>query len=756
MKSEGCRRAHISIGLAVLLVLTSGCGGNPAATARAFILSGDQYVARGNVRAASLEYRNALEHQPDAADTHYKLALAYQQLGEHDKALAAFARVTELDGRNTDAHLRVSSAMLARRRFDEAERLAQRVLTLEPRNVRALITSASALDGLKRQSAASKRLDEALAIDPRSSLAHLTRGLWHVRDGRIARGREALANAVEYDPTSADAWTALGTLHWRSGQHREAEQALTRALDVSVEKLNGHRMLASFFVAIGRAPDAESHLRAAAERGPRDRLVLADYYLRTRQQPKAEPILAALLTDKTVQAEARLRRAVLAQSAGRETDAQAELDAAMGDASVEARARVVKSGWLVDKGDLHGALQNAERAAALQPRWPDAHYVVGMIRFARAEWEDAERAFKRARDFAATPAVVDVQLARVALAKGDAMSALRRAEQAANSAPTAFTHSLVARTARLAGDLGRARTVVTNARRTWKDSADLETELGYVELAARRPGDARRAFERVLRLTPKSTATQYGLVTAYIADGRVAVARTAMAEWRTAAPDDVPLGVLSARLDMAEGHLGAAEGTLRRLVQRRSHSAEAAEALAELHLITGKQAEAIEQYERVVTLRVRSTNAWTKLGILKWEIGDTAGARAAYEHAVDIDRNAGVAANNLAWLLAADGRVDDAVEWARRAEAALPGVAEALDTLGWMYHLSGRSDKAIPLLASARDKTPRNPTYHHHLGAAYLRAGRTAEARSALHQALQISNAFEGAEDARQALAVIR
>jgi len=93
-----------------------------------------------------------------------------------------------------------------------------------------------------------------------------------------------------------------------------------------------------------------------------------------------------------------------------------------------------------------------------------------------------------------------------------------------------------------------------------------------------------------------------------------------------------------------------------------------------------------------------------------------------------------------------------AVSAAEGAERALHGLPQALDTLGWMYHLTGRTTDAITYLTAARDKTPANPIYHYHLGAAYLSAGSTKEGRSSLAKALQISTSFDGAEDARRLL----
>ena len=58
------------------------------------------------------------------------------------------------------------------------------------------------------------------------------------------------------------------------------------------------------------------------------------------------------------------------------------------------------------------------------------------------------------------------------------------------------------------------------------------------------------------------------------------------------------------------------------------------------------------------------------------------GARLAYERALALDRTAAVAANNLAWLDAAEGDLARAVERAERAAAGAPEAAQVLDTLG--------------------------------------------------------------------------
>jgi tetratricopeptide (TPR) repeat protein len=107
--------------------------------------------------------------------------------------------------------------------------------------------------------------------------------------------------------------------------------------------------------------------------------------------------------------------------------------------------------------------------------------------------------------------------------------------------------------------------------------------------------------------------------------------------------------------------------------------------------------------------------------MLKEESGDRAAARSAYERALALNPNDGVAANNLAWLYAGAGQTKSALRLAERARAALGDAPEALDTLGWMYHLTGASSQAIPLLKAAYDKRPGHAVYQEHLKAASAR-----------------------------------
>lgn len=637
----------------LLAVGATACRQDPAATAAAFVASGDRYVEKQQYREAILEYRNALEHQPDAAAVHSKLARAHDAAGEPDKALAALAKVAALDETDVHANLRVSQALLAAGRFEEARELGERVLRQDAQHVDALTVVASALAATGQANAADQMLRRAFEIDPRSLAAHLAKASWQLRDRKLADARATLRSLVGLHPNAADAWLALGSLEWQAGAFDDAEAPLRKALDLTNNKTGLHRILASYYIAAGKAPEAETHLKVVAQEGAADRLRLAEYYMAAQRADDAERELGALLEKKKVGPVARLRRAQLRYAQGRKPEADADLAVALQDADVEPDARLLKSRVLLVDGQPDQALAEARTVAEAQPTRADASYAVAMAAARKADWALAIEWLERTRTLTEQPAAVDVQLARVALAAGRPPDAVRYARRAAQDVPGPETHALLARTLRAAGDLDGAATSLANSRRRWPDAVMLDLEAGSLELQKEQPRAAVRAFERAVR----GAAGDPGVV--------------------------------------------------------------------------------------------------TMLGMVKQGEGDDKGARAAYERALERDPRSGVAANNLAWIYAESGLLEEALDLATRATEALNGAPQAVDTLGWVHYRAGRHEDAMRAFRTALDKQPDNPTYHYHLGAAYLRAGRKDEARASLQQALRISTSFDGADAARKMLSEV-
>ena len=706
-----------------LALATAACARDPQQKAAAFVASGDKYVARGQFRQAQIEYRNALEYTPRDVATELKLAQAYEKTKDYANAYRAYLRVVQLDGHHAGAHAWLAEFLLQAGKFDDAKRHASAMLDASPKDVHALILLASAEAALRDRDAALKWVQQALIVDPSSATAHTMLGALEMSAGDRNRARTAFAKATELAPASADAWVALAQFHITAGELDAAERALLRALDVAKDKTGVHRMLGMFYVGVGRAAEAEPHLKAVAETGATGRVLLADYYAALNRREDALAVLDHVVSDSSADAatvaRAHLRRAAVWHAGADHAKAHAEIAPLLTDEAVGADANALDAQLIMrENGSLDTALERAREAVRKQPNDAGLQFVQATVYRARGELAEAETSLRRAHDLAPQATQIEMELARVALARRDYRAAIERAERIAAAAPSVETIALLAQAHRAAGGLAKARSVVDAALKRQPSAASLYLERGDIELTARRADAAREAFERALTAGADAARARRGVVAADLLARRPDAAAARVRRWSADNPKAPDVALLA----------------------------------AQVHLAGGDTAAALREYERISHNSPQSAAVQTTIGMLKTDRGDPAGAQEAYERALKLDPNDGIAANNLAWIYSEQGRRDDALRLAEVAHRALGDRPAAVDTLGWMYYLRDSAEAAVGLLTKAAEANPKNAVYRYHLGAALIKSNQRDRGRRELQQALSLSSSFDGVADARRLL----
>jgi tetratricopeptide (TPR) repeat protein len=190
--------------------------------------------------------------------------------------------------------------------------------------------------------------------------------------------------------------------------------------------------------------------------------------------------------------------------------------------------------------------------------------------------------------------------------------------------------------------------------------------------------------------------------------------------WLDASPGDPTAQILAARLDQAEKNPGSAERRLLGVLRAHPDRLEAYELLGSLYVTEAQGSAALEKYRALAARVPDADGPATMVGILLDGQGDRAGAIAQYQSILARSPRAAVAANNLAWLLAEDGRLDDARPLAQVAAETLRGRPEPLDTMGWISLKAHRATEALASFRRAVDLAPENHLYQEHLQAARL------------------------------------
>jgi predicted Zn-dependent protease len=274
----------------------------------------------------------------------------------------------------------------------------------------------------------------------------------------------------------------------------------------------------------------------------------------------------------------------------------------------------------------------------------------------------------------------------VLLSRGDAPGAESAAEAALTLRPDDLDASVVrAASLRADGELDRARREVMSSLARHANAGALWIELGEIELAAHRLPEAREA----------------------------------VAHARAAAPDNnEDVQVLAARIAAAGGKGADVEQPLLEVIQRHPERLDAYETLAAYEADHDRTADALARYRALAARVPDQPGPATMVGILLAAGNDRAGARAQYEAVLTRHPRAPVAANNLAWMLAEEGKYDEAARWAAVAADGLRGRPEPQDTLGWIYLKTDRPADALAAFERASSAAPQEALYAQHVAQA--------------------------------------
>ena len=122
---------------AVIVLLVTACSSDPAVRKVKYLNSGEKYFAKGNYRAAEVEFRNAIALDPRFERAHFRLADTYIKLADYGQARRELQTSVDLNPQNAEARLKLTGMFLASREYEQAQEMAQTLLAADQSNVLA-------------------------------------------------------------------------------------------------------------------------------------------------------------------------------------------------------------------------------------------------------------------------------------------------------------------------------------------------------------------------------------------------------------------------------------------------------------------------------------------------------------------------------------------------------------------------------------------------------------------------------------------
>lgn len=708
------------------LVMPFFAGCSAEARKQRYLKSADEYLAAGEYAKAELEYLNVLRIEGMNPDAIVNLGKIYFEQARLGRVYPYLAKARELRPDDLDVRARLAMFQAGVGKLTEARDDAAFVLSQRPDDAEAPLVLADTITS---------------EADLRAVQATLSQLPDAARQG-------------------APVLTALGVLELRQRRVTEAHSFFERALAATPNFTPALLAQASAYWATGNLEQAAERFKAAADTAPHRsvrRLQYAKFRLQTGDIDSAKEFLTGVTTSTPDFVAPWVMLGEINAGQGNLAESLAALEKALSLDQHHPEAVLLSGRVRLMNGERERAVTELERAIRIYPLSPQLHHQLAIGYLANGDISKATAEATQA--VALAPQYVDAitLLADLNLRQRNFAPALAALRQLAQKNPKLLAPQLLlAQGLRAQGSLDSAVDVYEGLERVHPNDPQIPVLRGAVLLQQQKESAARAAFERALAISPDYFQAAEHLVDLDLAAKRPADARARLEELLRRHPNVAILHVVLAKVHLVEGNEALAEAALLTAGKLQPNLPVTYFLLARIYMGSEQPEKAIANLQLAAEKNPKDVQALMLIGILQEQRKDFASARATYERLLTVDSKFAAALNNLAYLCAEQfGETEKALELAQRARELQPGEPHVADTMGWVLYRKGQYAWAAILLAESADAMPDAADVQFHHGMAQYMLGNEVAATAALEKALKIDSNFAAAEHVRTALSIL-
>lgn len=739
------RVVGIWIVIAASLVF-SGCK-----TKQSYLTAGNKLYEAGKYADASINYRKALQKDPEFGEAHYRLGLVALKQSDARQAYTELSRAVELLPGNDDAKEKLGDLCLKAYLTDSRRPVALYNRTTQLAE-QLLAKNANSFEGLKFKgflALTDRKPEEAIALfrkalEAKPSEPNLTTVLAQTlhQNGQSEEAETLALNLMKRDKTYGPIYDVLYAWYFDAKRIAEAENILKVKASSNPKQADYILQLALYYYRMHKPDEMNSALQRMLNDPkdfPKGQLQAGDFYMKIRnfteavrhyQEAERGNPLDSIVSRK------RITDALLAQS--KKEQALEVVEQILKEQPKDDDARRVRANlWLdsrtpenVDKalGELQALAKLHPEDAALWFRMGEGELLKGDLDTARAQFQEA---VARRKDFMQAR----YELAAISLSQHRASDALQQTSEILKTQPkdprVRMLHALALTGT---GNQAQARIEFTQLVSEFPQYWEPRLGLGLLAISQKNYQEAEAIFRKLGAKDPRAAA---GLAATSSAERQVQKEIGLLNGALEQSPDSLMLREQLASTAAAAGQYDLSIAEFNKLVASRPKSILFRVRLGEIYEFKGDYVNAIAVCREAQAISPTDATATFLLAIALAKTGRNVEAKAQYESLLKSHPDYFGAMNNLAFLLAeTGGDLDQALSLAQRAVQKAPGQPDFSDTIGYVYLKKKMLDSAVRSFDSLVQKYPSNPTYRYHLGMALLETGDKAGARKEFEEAL--------------------
>ncbi|MFT3709507.1 MAG: tetratricopeptide repeat protein [Archangium sp.] len=340
----------------------------PSVLGKALALKAEVLVAQGKLNDAVPLFEEALAADKNNAFTNGRLAHAYAELNQPEKAAPLFNAALKAQPDSLELTEGYLSTLILLGQMNEATQVMTAANTRFPGSATLAYLSARVADKLDTPKEAEDAYKRAIASDPKIIDAYLYLSRLYMRFRRFNEAAPILEQGLAQAPDNAAMRVGMGELAMHERNLDRAENEFKKAIELNRFSADAYLGASQVSLARNKFDLAATQVEKALELNPRI--------------PGG-----------------RLQRGEALWKLGRLDEAITELDAAREAEPKNTQIIVTLGAVKFDKGDLNGALTQLNTALVAEPAHPDANFYMARVKNAKSEHTQAIEAMKRALDY---------------------------------------------------------------------------------------------------------------------------------------------------------------------------------------------------------------------------------------------------------------------------------------------------------------------------------------------------------------------
>lgn len=488
-----------------------------AAPAEASVERARAAQERGDLRAAQIEYRNAVRASPDDPALRAALAEASLDLGDGDTAEKEARAALERGYDRAAGTALLLRAYLTLRKFEEILREFPMQEGQVPNPVAGQVAAGRALayTALNRRDEAARAAADAVRLAPDRVEPHLAAGTVAAVSGDRAAAEAAVDRALAIAPGHADALLRKGSFQFERGELAQAADTFAAVLRQEPGNLVARLRRGEALMRRNDDAEARKEIDTVLRLSPNAPLGLylsAMLHARAREWRPADEALQRIQSQVPNIPDGLLLLATVKRELGQLEQAEDAARRHVARRPEDPRGAKLLAMLEAQRGAADAAAGTLDRLAQRGAADAEAYDMLGRAHALMGRRQEALDAFAKAAELAPDNAGVLARLAVARLSVGDAAGAQQAAEAALARDPNQpGAREILASAALARGDLAAASAELERigpAARGGELAGVLDGTIRLVRLDFE---GAKGAFEAVLRDHPNSVRARLGL-----------------------------------------------------------------------------------------------------------------------------------------------------------------------------------------------------------------------------------------------------